>query len=101
MNRKKFKHLLHNLKSTVETLFLNNKCNSINNNATSSSSSALILNQESLLRLHMSIEQIFNNGIRLFKQDVSYFVYLFVYYNKINFNLSFHVLEFTRLMAFH
>lgn len=65
------KHLLYNLKSTVETLFLNNKCSTINNATTSSSLSTLQLNQESLLRLHMSIEQIFNNGIRLFKQDVS------------------------------
>ena len=53
------KKLLYNLKQTVETLFLNYKTDDS------------WTNPDGLLRLHTCIEQIFANGIRIYKPDVS------------------------------
>lgn len=57
------RQLLHTLKSTVETLFLNSNCITAND--------TIAHNEPLLRRLHTSIEKIFIHGFRLFKQDVS------------------------------
>lgn len=55
------KQLLYDLKTTIETVFLNNKYND----------DELLLSTERLIRLYTCIERIFTNGIRVFKVDVS------------------------------